>query len=171
MNNLMFQMLKLFLTLDPRLSFLTIAVARGTEFEMRDESALCENSYRKRCILMKCSTSFWSLKNWKSELKCSLEVRFPVNKATKPKTSTSKSNLSIFLRINLLFRHKKAPKETYELNKIHSKMVIKVTTCTLATSSIPSVAFLSGAVVRATSFSTVCIHITHMASIAAFIDI
>lgn len=37
MNNLM---LKLFLTLDPRLSFLTIAVARGTEFEMRDESAL-----------------------------------------------------------------------------------------------------------------------------------
>ena len=40
MNNLMLQMLKLFLTLDPRLSFLTIAVARGTEFEMRDESAL-----------------------------------------------------------------------------------------------------------------------------------
>ena len=29
-------------------------------------------------------------------------------------------------------------------------MVIKVTTCTLATSSIPSVASLSGAVVRAT---------------------
>ena len=164
----MLQMLKLFLTLDPRLSFLTIAVARGTEFEMRDESALCENSYRKRCILMKCSTSFWSLKNWKSELKCSLGVRFP---ATKSKTSTSKSNLSIFSRINLLFRHKKAPKEKYELNKIHAKMVIKVTTCTLATSSIPSVASLSGAVVRATSFSTVCIHITHMASIAAFIDI
>ena len=50
-------------------------------------------------------------------------------------------------------------------------MVIKVTTRTLATSSIPSVASLSGAVVRATSVSTVCIHITHMASIAAFIDI
>ena len=55
--------------------------------------------------------------------------------------------------------------------KIHSKMVIEVTTCTLATSSIPSVASLSGAVVRATSVSTVCIHITHMASIAALIDI
>ena len=51
MNNLMLQMLKLFLTLDPRLSFLTIAVARGTEFEMRDESALCENSYRKSAFL------------------------------------------------------------------------------------------------------------------------
>ena len=50
-------------------------------------------------------------------------------------------------------------------------MVIKVRTYTLATSSIPSVASLSGAVVRATSVSTVCIHITHMASIAAFIDI
>ena len=39
MNNLMLQMLKLVFTLDPLL-FLTIAVARGTEFEMRDESAL-----------------------------------------------------------------------------------------------------------------------------------
>ena len=39
MNNLMLQMLKLFFTLDPLL-FLTIAVARGAEFEMRDESAL-----------------------------------------------------------------------------------------------------------------------------------
>ena len=49
-------------------------------------------------------------------------------------------------------------------------MVIKVTTCTLATFSISSVAFLTGAV-RATNVSTVCFHITHMASIAAFIDI
>ena len=40
MNKLMLQMLKLFLTLDPHPLFLTIAVARGTEFEMRDESAL-----------------------------------------------------------------------------------------------------------------------------------
>ena len=40
LNNLMLQMLKVFLTLDPHLLFLTIAVARGTEFEMRDESAL-----------------------------------------------------------------------------------------------------------------------------------
>ena len=36
----MLQMLKLFLTLHPHLLFLTIAVAQGTEFEMRDESAL-----------------------------------------------------------------------------------------------------------------------------------
>ena len=41
-------------------------------------------------------------------------------------------------------------------------MVIKVTTCTLATVSIFSVAFLTGAV-RATNVSTVCFHITHMA--------
>ena len=50
-------------------------------------------------------------------------------------------------------------------------MEIKVTKSTLARFSIPSVSFPAGAVVRATSVRTVRIHITHMASIAAFIDI
>ena len=51
MNNLMLQMLKLFLTLDPHLSFLTTAVARGTEFEMRDESALVKKVIGKGVFL------------------------------------------------------------------------------------------------------------------------
>ena len=54
---------------------------------------------------MKCSTN--SLKFKELEILAqmfSLSSFFLVNKATKPKTSTAESNLSIFFRINLLFR-------------------------------------------------------------------
>ena len=54
---------------------------------------------------MKCSTN--SLKFKELEILAqmfSLSSFFLVNQATKPKTTTSESNLSIFFRINLLFR-------------------------------------------------------------------